>query len=250
MRKVLTLAAVCLLAISVQAADLTVDEILAKNAEARGGMEKLRALQGVRFSGKMSVGPMELPFTLTQKRPEMMRLEFTVQGMTGIQAYDGSTGWSVMPFMGKKDPEAMGGDELKMAKEQADFDGQLVDYAKKGHKVELLGKGDVEGTPAHKLKLTAKDGAESTIYIDAETFLEVKREAKRTIQGQEAESTTILGNYQDVDGHLFPFSIEVRTKMGNQNITIEKAEINPAVDHAIFKMPVKAAAAPAEVKQQ
>jgi outer membrane lipoprotein-sorting protein len=249
MRKVLTLAAVCLLAISAQAADLTVDEILAKHAEARGGIGKLRALQAKRFSGKMSFGPMEFPFTLTQKRPGMTRLEFNVHGVTGIQAYDGSMGWSVMPFIGRKDPEPMAGDELRTTQEQADFDGPLVDYAKKGHKVALLGKEDVEGSPAHKLKLTARDGAESTIYLDAQTFLEVKREAKRTIQGQEVESTTLFGNYQDVDGYRFPFFIEVRTKMGSQKITIEKAEINPTVDNATFRMPAKAAA-PEAVKQQ
>src|SRR5687768_4237967 len=107
-RKLFTLAAALLVAFSMQAAELTVDEILAKNAEAKGGLDKLRALNSIKYTGKMALGGgMEAPITMTKKRPEMMRMDFTFQGMTGTQAYDGATGWSVMPFMGKKDPEPM-----------------------------------------------------------------------------------------------------------------------------------------------
>ena len=245
MRKSLVLAAALLLAVSASAADLTVDEILAKNLEAKGGVEKIKALQAITFTGNMKMGAMEFPFTLIKKRPEMTRMEFSVQGMTGIQAYDGSTGWMVMPFMGKKDPEVMPADMLSSMKEQADFDGQYIDYAKKGHKVELLGKADVEGTPAYKLKLTTKDAAETIVYLDAETFLEVKMEGKRKMQGQEIEGETILGNYQEVGGLIFPFSIEMKQKgaPAGQTITITKAELNPTLADDMFKMPAKKAEA-------
>lgn len=250
MRKTLTLAAALLFAFSLQAADLTVDEILAKNTEARGGLEKLQKVKSMRFNGKLSMGGMEAAFSMSKKRPEMVKMEFTIQGMTGMQAFDGTTGWMVMPFMGKKDPEAMSGDMLKEFKDQADFDGPFVDYAKKGNKVELLGKADVEGTPAYKVKLTTKEGNETTVYIDAETFLETKMEAKRKMQGQEIESETTLGNYQEVEGLLIPFSIEMKPKgaPAGQTITIEKAEINVDLDDASFKMPAVKPAAEA-VKQ-
>lgn len=245
MRKTLTLAAALLFAISLQAAELTVDEILAKNTEARGGLEKLQKVKSMRFNGKLSMGGMEAAFSMSKKRPEMVKMEFTLQGMTGMQAFDGTTGWMVMPFMGKKDPEAMSGDMLKEFKDQADFDGPFVDYAKKGNKVELLGKADVEGTPAYKVKLTTKEGNETTVYIDAETFLETKMEAKRKMQGQEIESETTLGNYQEVEGLLIPFSIEMKPKgaPAGQTITIEKAEINVDLDDASFKMPAAKPAA-------
>jgi outer membrane lipoprotein-sorting protein len=251
-RTLFTFAAALLVALSMQAAELTVDEILAKNAEAKGGMEKLRAVNSVKLTGKMSLGGgMEAPITLTKKRPEMMRMDFTFQGMTGTQAYDGTTGWMVMPFMGKKEPEAMSADMLKEVKEQADFDGPFVDYAKKGNKVELLGKADIEGTPAYKLKLTTKDGTESIVYLDADSFLEIKTESKRKIQGQEMEGETTFGNYQEVEGLLFPMSMEMKAKgmPGGQTITLEKIELNPKLDDESFKMPAKKAeAAPAAPK--
>ncbi|MGZ5432644.1 MAG: hypothetical protein ACXWH7_06905 [Thermoanaerobaculia bacterium] len=250
MRKTLTLAAALLFAFSLQAADLTVDEILSKNAEARGGLEKLAAVKSMRLTGKLSMGGMEAPFTMSKKRPEMVKMEFTIQGMTGTQAFDGTNGWMVMPFMGKKDPEAISGDMLKELKDQADFDGPFIDYAKKGNKIELLGQADVEGTPAYKVKLTTKEGSETTVYIDAETFLEVKMEAKRKMQGQEIEGETTLGNYQDVEGLLIPFSIEIKPKgaPAGQTITVEKAEINPTIEDAAFQMPA-AKPAPEAVKQ-
>jgi outer membrane lipoprotein-sorting protein len=245
MRKVWILAAALLFAMSATAADLTVDEILAKNAEAKGGIEKLRALKSVRYSGKLSLGGgMEAPLVMTKKRPENMRMDFTVQGMTGTQAFDGTTAWAVMPFMGKKDPEAMSGDMLKEAKEQADFDGPFIDPEKKGYKIESLGKVDVEGTPAYKLKLT-REGNETMVYIDADSFLDIKTEGKRKVQGQEIETETSIGNYKEFEGFLIPTQIEMKTKgaPAGQTITIDKVEINPTVADDTFAMPKKAEAA-------
>ncbi len=244
-RTLFTLAIALFAAVSMQAADLTVDEILAKNAEAKGGIDKLRALNSIRFTGKMTLGGgMEAPIVMSKKRPEMMRMDFTVQGMTGSQAYDGTGGWMLMPFMGKKDAEPMSGDMLKEVKDMADFDGPFIDYAKKGYKVELLGKGEVEGTAAYKIKMS-RDGQDTVIYIDADSFLDIKAEAKRKMQGQEVEGETTYGNYQEFGGLLFPMSIEMKAKgmPAGQTITIEKVELNPAIADDTFKMPKKAEAA-------
>jgi len=244
-RTLITLAIALFAAVSMQAADLTVDEILAKNAEAKGGIDKLRALNSIRFTGKMTLGGgMEAPIVMSKKRPEMMRMDFTVQGMTGSQAYDGTGGWMLMPFMGKKDAEPMSGDMLKEVKDMADFDGPFIDYAKKGYKVELLGKGEVEGTAAYKIKMS-RDGQDTVVYIDADSFLDIKAEAKRKMQGQEVEGETTYGNYQEFGGLLFPMSIEMKAKgmPAGQTITIEKVELNPTLADDTFKMPKKAEAA-------
>lgn len=248
---VLALCAAALLAVSASAQ--TADELIDKNIKARGGMEKLKAVNSVKISAKMKMGPIEAPVTVTKARPENFRLEFTVQGMTGIQAYDGTTGWAVMPFMGKKDPEQMSADMLKDFKDEADFDGPLVDYKKKGNKVEYVGKEDVQGTPAYKLHVTTKDGVESNVYLDADSYLEIKSDSKKKIQGQEMETETMIGDYKDVGGLMFPMSIESHAKgrEGAQTITIEKVELNPAsVDASLFKMPEVKKAAEEPKKQQ
>jgi hypothetical protein len=134
-------------------------------------MDKLKAVQSIRMSGKMTMGQgMEAPMVIEMKRPKAMRMEFTVQGITGIQAYDGKTGWAVMPFGGKKDAEPMNAEDLQEAEENADIDGPLVDYKSKGYTVELIGKEKVEGSDAWKLKVNMKNGSVRYIYLDADTM--------------------------------------------------------------------------------
>ncbi|HWX40738.1 MAG TPA: outer membrane lipoprotein-sorting protein [Blastocatellia bacterium] len=218
----------------------TVDEVIAKHVQARGGLDKLKAAKTIRMTGKMTVGPgLEAPVVVEQKRPNHIRIEFTIQGMTGIMAFDGKGGWTLIPFSGKKDPEAMGEDDLKEAEEQADLDGPFIDYKEKGNKVELVGKESVEGTDAYKLKATLKDGTVQYSYVDADSYLVIKEESKRTIRGVERETEATLGDYKKVEGLMFPCSIETGAKGDSQKqkITIEKIEINPAIDDSRFKMP-------------
>ncbi|MDD5543232.1 MAG: outer membrane lipoprotein-sorting protein [Acidobacteriia bacterium] len=218
----------------------TVDEIVAKNIQARGGLDKLKKVNTIRVSGRMVVGPgIEAPMVIEQKRPNQMRLEFTIQGMTASQGFDGKSGWSIMPFGGVKDPQPMSEDDRKTIDEQADFDGPLVDYKAKGNKVELLGKEPLEGTDTYKLQVTLKDGSVRTFYLDADSFLEIKQEGKRTIRGTVVEGESLLGDYKEVEGLMMPFSIEAGTKGSpqRQKITIDKVEINPTLDDSRFKMP-------------
>lgn len=225
---------------------MTADQIIAKNIEARGGMAKLKAIKSIRMTGKASGGPMEVPFVMEHKRPDSFYQDVTVQNMHLIQAFDGKTGWTINPFAGyggKKDPELMDADELKSAQDQADLDGPLLDYKEKGNKVEYLGKEDLEGSPVHKLQVTLKSGNSKTIFLDGDSFLEIKQTSKRVIRGTEIEAETILGDYKEEGGVMMPHSIEsgAKGRPEKQKITIEKVEINPAIDDTKFKMPEKKA---------
>lgn len=237
----------------------TVDELIAKHVEASGGTEKLKAVKSVRISGKLSGGGgFEAAVTETKKRPEMVRQEFTVQGMTGVQAYDGKNGWQIDPFQGKKTAEAMSEDDLRAIKESADFDdwaavGPIVNYKEKGNQVELVGKEDVEGTPAYKLKVTLKSGDVRYIYLDADSYVAIKQESKRTIRGAEREFETSIGDYKEEGGIMVAHSVEAKPKGApqGQKITIEKVEINPDIPDSYFQMPAGTTPAPpaAEKKQ-
>jgi outer membrane lipoprotein-sorting protein len=227
----------------------TADEIIAKNIQARGGLDKLKSVQTIKATATMAMGPgMEAPGMLIQKRGNLARLEFTVQGLTAVQAYDGKNAWQIMPFTGKKDPELMSADEAKEVEEMADVDGPLVDYKSKGHQVELLGKEKVEGTDAYKLKVSLKNGDVLTVYIDADSFLTIKEETKRTVRGTEQVVESAIGDYKEVEGLVIPFAIEsgVKGSQEREKLTISKIELNVPVDDSIFKMP--AAPAPASAK--
>lgn len=249
-----TLLSLCAVAfLTVSAFGQTADEILAKNLKAMGGKEKITALQSMRLTGTMKMGPMEAPFTMTKMRPSNSRMDFTIQGMTGTQAYDGTTGWSLIPFGGNKDPQKMTEDQVKDMRADADFDGPTFDYKAKGNKVEFVGKEDVEGTPAYKLHVTTKDGKESNDYFDAETYLMIRSDGVRNIQGQDLEVVTTYSDYKTVEGITIAHSMENHIKgkesMGGQALSITKIDLNPKIDKAIFAMPA-AAAKPEEKKAQ
>ena len=227
----------------------TADEIIAKNIQARGGLDKLKSVQTIKATATMAMGPgMEAPGMLIQKRGNLARLEFTVQGLTAVQAYDGKNAWQIMPFTGKKDPELMPADEAKEIEETADVDGPLVDYKSKGHQVELLGKEKVEGTDAYKLKVSLKNGDVLTVYIDADSFLTIKEETKRTVRGTEQVVEQSIGDYKDVNGLIIPFAMEsgVKGSQEREKLTITKIELNVPADDSIFKMPAAPAPAPAK----
>jgi outer membrane lipoprotein-sorting protein len=218
----------------------TVDEILDQHFAALGGRDKIAAVQSAKVTLKQQAGGQEIPLTLYWKRPDKVRVEISYQGMVGIQAYDGTTAWQVMPFLGKTDPESLTGDDLKQAKEQADvIEGPLFNYKEKGNTVELIGKENTEGTETWKLRLTSKDGDVSYVYLDAESMLEIKSERKLKRGDVELEFEGSLGDYKEVDGILFAHSTEQKQKGAPEGATytIEKVELGVAIDDAIFAMP-------------
>jgi len=244
LRKTIMLLALGLLLAPIAHAQ-SVDDILAKHYEACGGLAKMKAVTSTRYTGTMTMGPgMEAPLTIEKKRPGMQRTEFTIQGMTGIQAFDGSRTWSVMPFMGKKDPEAASEEDSKHEKDDADFDGPLVDWKAKGHTVELVGKEPVEGAEAYKLKITKKNGDIEYYYLDAETYLLVKNEGKVKRRGTEVEGEGTWSDYKDVDGYMMPFTMEqgIKGTPQKQRMTFSKIELNVPLEDSRFAMPAVAAA--------
>ena len=227
-----------------EAKQMTVDQLVAKNTEAKGGSEALRALQSVKLTGKMLVnqGQMEMGFAQTKKRPGAVRNEYSLQGMTMIQAFDGAEGWKISPFQGRKDPEKMSADDTKSLIEDAEVDGPLIDWKEKGSTVDYLGTEDVDGTQAHKLKVTRKNGDVAYVYLDPDHFLEIRILSQRTEQGNQVEIETDLSDYEKVNGVFVPFSIESAPKGApdKAKIIIDKAEGNIPVDETPFKMPVTA----------
>jgi outer membrane lipoprotein-sorting protein len=220
----------------------TVDEIIAKNNDAKGGLAKQKAVQSMRMTGRMTVGPgVEAPIVLEMKRPKSMRIDITVQGLTITQAYDGTTGWMLNPMSGRTDPELVPSEMVKSMEEQADIDGPLIDYKEKGNTVELVGKEKVEGTDCYTLKVTLKNGDVRTYFIDVESSLEIKIESRTMVRGTEQLGDTLVGDWKDVGGILVPHSIDSGQPgaQARQKFTIEKVELNVPLDGARFAMPVK-----------
>lgn len=236
-----------LLAVSGAASAMTADELIAKNLEAKGGRDAIKAIQSLRTTGKLSfTGDFAVDLTLDTivSRAGKVRQEASLQGMTSVQAYDGKEGWQIQPFGGRKDPEKLSADDSKGLIDDADIDGPLVDWREKGSTIEYLGTEDVDGTQAHKLKVSEKDGDVKYVYFDPDYFLEIRTVTQRKVRGSEQQSESDLGNYEKVAGVYMPFSIESGPKGApkQQKITLDKIEVNVPVDDAKFAFPASPAA--------
>jgi hypothetical protein len=248
MRRIVTACAAALL-LSATVSAQTADEIVAKFIKTVGGMERIQAVKSLRRTGKFNGGGgFEAQIIEENRRPNLVRQEFIIQGMTGVTAYDGHTGWKIEPWNGKKDAEPLGEEEMKGIVEDSDLDGPLVNFQQKGVKVEYVGTDEVEGTDTYKLKVTMPGGDVRIYYMDTDYFVPIKMDTKRMVRGAEREYETILGDYKEVNGWYLPFSVESGPKGSpfRSKVTYEKIEANVSIDDGRFRQPVAKSAAPAE----
>ncbi len=240
-RKALPLAiTLCCFCLVVVGQELTLDELLANHYEALGGLDAIKSVKSRRLTGRMTMSPgMEAPITVQFKRPMKLRVDFTVQGMIGSQAYDGETAWMMMPFLGQTTPGKLLAEQAKNLIRQAEFDGPLVDWKEKGHQVELVGLAQFEGKDTYKLKIVQNDGAVLYHYLDSGSFLSVGQAGKVVVQGADVDFKSIIGEYKDVSGLYLPHSFENRQggAATGQKITFDKIELNIDIADEVFAMP-------------
>jgi hypothetical protein len=230
-------------------ADMTLDDVVAKCIEASGGEKAYKAINTIKITGKMHVQGLEAPIIAYVKRPDMGRIEVVFQGMQIITAFNQASGWSINPLQGETEAKKMPEDVYVKLKENLDVDHDFIDYQKKGHTLELMGKEELEGTPVFKIKMVKKSGDIKYMFIDAEYFLVVKQISKVKRGENEIESVEILGDYREENGIMMAHSTE--TKVNDKTVqqsTIEKVEVNLPMDDMLFQMPEKKKADTAEDK--
>jgi outer membrane lipoprotein-sorting protein len=234
------------LLVAASAHAIGVDDLIAKNAAARGGLDKIEAIKTLKLEGKLRVsggfGAFELAYVQYQQAPDSLRIEATVQGLTQVQAWDGNEAWQISPFQGRKDPERLSADDANGLADGAAIAGQLIGYRERGSQIEYQGTEDVDGTQAYKLKVALKNGDIEYVYLDPDHYLEIRTVAQRKVRGTESEDITDYGDYELVNGVYFPFSIASHSKGGDgqQQITIDQAQANVTIDKSSFAFPAAA----------
>jgi hypothetical protein len=243
MKKILIFSLVCMFTTATAFAQ-TADEIVNKHIEAMGGKDKIAAMKTLKMVASVDIGPnMKAPMTMYVVDNKAFRMELEFQGMKMINAFEGETGWYINPFGGKKDPENMNAEQIRETKNELDLSGSLFNYKEKGHTVELIGKEDMEGTDTYKLKVTKKSGDVEYIYLDAASYLELKKTRKTKFEDKEVETESLSSNWKKVDGIMFPFTVEQRQKDASQGqaVNFDSYEVNAKVDESMFKMPAASA---------
>lgn len=209
----------------------TIDEVIDNHIKALGGKENLNKIQNVVMEGNLTVQGAEIALTLTQVNNKLARQDISAMGMTGFDFLTDKEGWTYMPFQGMQKPEPKTADEVKESQSNLDVAGPLVDYAAKGHKVELVGKEDVEGTECFKIKVILAGGKEQTIFIDPASNMIVRQKEKRKFNGQEMEVVTDFSDYKEVEGVKMAYSIT--QQFGT--VLISSIKVNQVIPDKMFK---------------
>lgn len=218
----------------------TAEELAAKNIEVRGGAA-LGKVDTVRRSGELIVnaGQFTLGYVETRQRPSSVKEESSLQGLTQVESYDGKEGWRIDPFGGRKDPERTSADDLKGLIEDAQIGGPLEDYAARGASLEYMGTEDIDGTNAHKIRVTQKNGDIQYVYLDPDYFLEIRVESQRQVRGVKQVLVADYGEYEKVEGVYWATAITVGRKGDSDpaKIIFDKVEVNLPLAPNYFSFP-------------
>ena len=226
----------------------TADEVVANYLEVIGGVDKITAIKSMKTTGTAKAQGMDIPITMYQVAPNMMRMNMNMQGQEITQAsFNGKTGWSTN-FM-TMEPEAWDAEQSKITETSSDFPDPFANYKGKGYQISFEGEQEIDGTPSYKLKLTKPEleiGGEkmenySFHYFDQETGIQLKQTDFGKVGPQKGiEIDTYYSDYEEIEGVYYPFSI---TQKVNDQVAfafvVEKIEINADLDKTMFDMPAK-----------
>jgi hypothetical protein len=223
---------------------MTAAQIVDKNVAARGGLDAWRKIQSMAWAGHIeapSAPAPRIPFFLEQKRPNKTRFEVKAQNQISLRTFDGTTGWKVRPSAsGKPEVQPFTSEELSFARDGQGIDGLLIDHAKKGLAVGLDGIDEVEGRKAYRLTVTLPSGVGHHVWVDAETFLDIKYERPtRNSRGQAGTTSVFYRDYRTVEGLQIPLTIETGSDSGKapDKMVIERIALNPRLDDRMFARP-------------
>lgn len=221
-------------------AEMTVEEVVVRYLEARGGVEAWRQLETLEMSGVFSVVSKRSDFSLIRQRGDLFRMDYTHADMPAIRARDAQGPWMLnawlQPEVGRVEEDPY----KRQLERESIFPLLLLDYEKKGVQIELIGPGEVEGLETIDLKVTLPDGAEETWYLDAGTHLEFAADSQiydHTQLQEPMNMRTFFDDFREVDGLVLPFQIEWEFWARLESMTVESVVINPEIDKSRFSPP-------------
>lgn len=210
-------------------AQKTPEEVISKVIDAMGGREKLLSIQSVKKMGSLDIGGQKIPFNYYCINGKAEKTEYSFSGLTAFQVVTKDSGYNFSPFNGMQAPERMTAEDVKQAQDELDQQGVLLDYAAKGHSVELLDREDVDGVDAIQLKINLRSGKTLFYYIDPDTYYVIRIKIKGKTNGQEYTNISDFYNFKKTkEGILLPYTID--------NITFDTIEINTPIDNKVFEV--------------
>jgi outer membrane lipoprotein-sorting protein len=246
---------------------LSAEQIVAKSVAARGGLDAWRKVETMMWLGHIESTHAPAPsvrFVLSEKRPNKMRFEIDAMQDRTVRVFDGLRGWKMRPSHGRPEVQPYTIDEVRFEQSGPGIDGPLIDYAQKGSSVSLAGLDEIDKRKAYHLIVRTATGENQHVWVDAETFLEIRYDRPAGGPGMGAASgvesasaagpsaggggaraavgrtvSVVYRDYKTTDGLKIPSVIETGVAPGTQpdRMMIERVILNPPLNEQTFSMP-------------
>lgn len=250
-------AAISILALSLAGArssEPTLQEIVSRHLEALGGEAALRTIESLRKTGTYIYNGIEHPLVSYHEAGRRSREEIDGlqlwgtgrrEGQVVVRGTNGAIAWNLD---GSRGPEwsAIPAARAAIALEDADLAGALLDAEKKGHHLELLPRGDVEGKPAHRIKVTFASGFAQIWFLDVETYLLLRKEMtdEEADRDLERPRAWYFDDYRPVNGVMMPYWVYVEEPLFSREYHFETIEANVPIANDLFEPPAGASVSP------
>jgi len=218
----------------------SVDQVVARHLEARGGAESWRALDTLRATGTYAAFSFRAPFTLIRHRGDLYRLDFQMLGKPAVRARDGEGVWALHVLLWPEPTRVADTPYRAQLERESLFEPVLLDLATQGITVRGLGRGEIDGIATLRLELTWADGRQETWHLDAETYLEVAIDSQVVDFTQASEPVAQRAYFDDfraVDGLVLPFQVDYEFNHRLESMTVERYEVDPDLDSGLFSPP-------------
>jgi outer membrane lipoprotein-sorting protein len=214
----------------------SVEEIVNKHLDAIGGKLKLASINSVKMENAMEVMGNSATTTITILNGKGYKTESEIMGSKMVQVINDKGGWMINPMGGSSDPVDLPEAAAKQAASQL-FIVPLLDYVSRGIKLSLEGKETVGAAEAYKVKVTNKEGADVTMYIDASTYYLTRLVQTADVMGQTVTNTITYSDFKKTEnGWVVPYTTDI--DMGGMfqlKNKLSKIEVNPTIDASIFE---------------
>ena len=212
-------------------ADVSAQAIIDKYLTSIGGLEKLKQVEDLTVRMSTTVQGMSMEVTNQQVVDGKLAVDVKMNGssMQNI-VYNGEK--AKVSQMGNT--QVLEGEQAAAYKAQAKIFPEMY-YAEMGAEMKVEGVETIDGADAYVVNITMPGGQSKTEYYDVDSGLKVKEVTTQTVQGQTITQTSVFGDYQEVDGILFPFSMESSGAMPMPvNFTTEEVKVNSGIEDETF----------------
>jgi hypothetical protein len=226
--------------------ELTLDDIVARHAEARGGREALDRARNMEARLRIVEPAFDVEGHYRVDREGRMRIDIYDDGKRVFtEGFDGSAGWQ----MGA-DAEhggvasADGGAALRHGPQMPVNLLSLHDLPGRGHRLELLPRQALDGVEYYVVRVVLDDGYSVDYFLNPQTFL-IDRHRAVTALHPDIDATrknleTRWSDYREVSGTLRPHKnrqIDLDSGQEVQVVEISDIRLNADIDPGIFEMP-------------